>query len=173
MSEQLIGFMAGFALLIAGWCFTVYMRSVDRRATVTEKMELRIVELERQVLTLDFPVKLLWAKAQQNAADALHHPKPRFKEMDDLLDKLNLKDINQNGDILPMTDADTARLKELLFHRTTDMSEGVTDYEREQAKIMPILMDNKIIEEQKGTGTTPLNVELVGEAPKPDESEGK
>lgn len=181
MSEQLIGFIVGAAFLVAGWCFTVWFKNKDDKkqadveqvkkneaeigklAESIEKIKDKQEEMARQILSLDFPLKLLWAKAQESTSAALHHPKARFKEMDDLLDKLNLKDLDHNGDILPMTEADTARLKELLHHRSTDMSEGVTDYEREQAKIMPTVMANKVIEEQKGAGGAPVNVELIGE----------
>lgn len=185
MSESLIVSIVGWLIVIG---LALYLRNSGERrqdddaqvkkneseiaklVTAIDKIKDRQESMERQILTLDFPVKLLWAKAQGHAADALHHPEPRFKEMDDLLDKLSLKGLDRNGDILPMTEKDTARLKELLLHRSTDMSEDVTHYEREQAKIMPVLMDNKLIEEQKGTGKEPLNIELVGEAPE-DEKE--
>lgn len=112
----------------------------------------RLNDIDRQILTLDFPVKLLWAKAEQKLSSDLHMPHEQYKEMDDLLIKLDNRTISLR---------ERKRLKELAEERLHDFSKEITDEHRESAAALGSVMDKNVTEE--GLAGPPDNVEVVGE----------
>jgi hypothetical protein len=117
--------VATFAAVIGGFAF--FFRSLN-----TQMMELRL-----EVREIKTQVSPLWAKVQAQIASDLHHPHPRYIEMDGLLEKLEL---------LKITNEERARLKILLLERSTDMHEDITNDQREKALLMIKVMEMVLVE---------------------------
>jgi hypothetical protein len=79
----------------------------------------------------------LWARVQAQIAQDLHHPNPRYTEMDGLLEKL---------DNLTITLDERDRLKVLLAERSKDMHEDIGQQQREKASFMITVMDMVLAE---------------------------
>lgn len=84
--------------------------------------------------SIGLQVSPLWARVQAKVAADLHHPHPRYAEMDVFLEKLESH---------PMTisQEERTRLKELLHERSLDMHEDITLKQRQEAQLMSIVMD--------------------------------
>ena len=109
--------------------------------------------LTNQLSILSTQVSPLWARVQSQIASELHHPHPRYAEMDKLLEKLEAKPDE-------LDDVERARLKTLLLERSIDMHEDITDSQRSSAKLMIGVMDKVLIEKANPSEVT--EVGLVG-----------
>lgn len=140
----LLGFETGL-LFVLGWFLrTWFVKSKER--------DDRITALENMQKEQGFQLKPLWAKVERQLSEDLHHPHTADKEMDDLLDQL---------ETLTITEAGTARLKELLLIRSKDPGLHISDRERASASIMATVMDNVLLERE---ASGPLEkIEMVGE----------
>lgn len=159
----IIGFLITIFLVFAGFIFKVWFTSRGTRTDDEKQMSietkdaikeigLRLTEIDRQILTLDFPVKLLWAKAEQKLSKELHMPHEKYKEMDALLTQLDDKTITVAG---------RKRLKVLAEERITDFSKEITEEHRESAAALGPVMDKSAMETVTEGETT--NLEVVGE----------
>jgi hypothetical protein len=90
----------------------------------------RLTKLETQIMPL-------WARVQAQISADLHRPHPRYFEMDKLLEKL---------EALTITDPERGRLKHLLLERSVDKSEGISQAQREKARLMVLVMDIVLLE---------------------------
>jgi hypothetical protein len=102
-------------------------------------LELKLVEMSVQIAPF-------WASVQAKISADLHHPDPRYHEMDRLLEKL---------DELTITDAERVRLKELLLKRSTDMHDDMSEPQRQAASAMIGVMDLVLHEAQAIADATP------------------
>lgn len=153
MSEQSITILAAVLLLVAGWCFTIWLRNSNRTAEEQKETDKWRADVELRLTKMEFPVATLWAKVQRQLSEDLHHPEAGKAEMDELLEKLDKVEIS-----VP----ETARLKELLIHRSED--KNTQKAERASARIMATVMD-RVLEEAAlaKQGAELQKVELVGE----------
>jgi hypothetical protein len=117
--------VATFVAVIGG--FAIFFRALNTQMT---DLRLEVRELKTQVSPL-------WAKVQAQISSDLHHPHPRYLEMDKLLEKL---------ESLKITNLERVRLKVLLFERSTDMHEDITNDQREKALLMIKVMDMVLVE---------------------------
>jgi hypothetical protein len=147
----IIGFLLTVMVVLAGAAFKIYLRNTGLKETVSTKNSERIEKIEAQLLLIDFQVKPMWAKAQKQLSDELHHPHAKDQETDKLIDKLERLHINE---------AETERLKQLFHERATSTDPAITEREKSIAKIMPVIMD-LTLEEAKAKGNL-TDVELVG-----------
>ena len=117
--------VAAFSIVL-----TAVLAFVVRLGTKMALMEKSIIRLETQVSPL-------WANVQTQIARDLHHPHPRYFEMDKLLEHL---------EALTLTGVERARLKVLLQERSIDMHEDITDSQRSKAELMLKVMDIVVME---------------------------
>jgi hypothetical protein len=94
-------------------------------------MAKRVGKLVNDVSTLQTQMSPFWASVERIVSKDLHHPSPRYAEMDGLLEKLAA---------LTITDDERERLKALLIERSTDTHEDITENQRTKASIMIPLM---------------------------------
>ena len=99
----------------------------------------RIRAMELQLNTVSTQMSPLWAQVQARIAAELHHPHPRYKEMDKLLERLETKPST-------ITNGERVRLKELLSLRAVDTHPDITPQQRSSAALMLGVMD-KVQEE--------------------------
>jgi len=97
----------------------------------------RLNQLEKDSDVAKFQLIPLWAHVQKVLSADVHHDDPKFKEPDDLIDKL------QN---LTITFPERTRLKELLSERVVDPA--VTELESKKAKALIAIMDVVLIENE-------------------------
>src|ERR1700719_3058349 len=86
-------------------------------AVVSLLKSIRAMEL--QLNTVSTQMSPLWAQVQARIAAELHHPHPRYKEMDKLLERLETKPST-------ITNGERVRLKELLSLRAVDTHPDIT-----------------------------------------------
>lgn len=172
----------GFLLVIAGFSVTVVIaaatimfkiywtgrtdRGEDSKAALmairndVQEIKAEQVKQAKDILTLDFPVKLLWAKAETKLSKTLHMPEARYAEMDKLLTQLDDRSITAEGRI---------RLKELANERIHDFSKEISDEHRESAAALGPVMDKTVMETAAEGSLT--EIELVGEKKSDSDSE--
>ena len=90
-----------------------------------------------EIATLKTQVSPLWAQVQARIAADLHHPHPRYFEMDGLLEKL---------EALTITSEERGRLKTLLTERSQDTHPDITEDQRKKAAFMVQVMDLVVVE---------------------------
>jgi hypothetical protein len=100
--------------------------------------------LQLQVAKMDVQISPLWARVQAQIAADLHHPHPRYAEMDTLLESL---------DALTITPVQRDRLKVLLAARAVDMHADISEDQRKKASIMIAVMD-LVVDEAKAPPAT-------------------
>jgi len=123
---------AGFGAVVS-----MYLEARKSRTDELKELEQAIVAINSRLDILSTQVSPLWARVQSEIAGELHHPHPRYAEMDTLLEKL---------EALLITEDERVRLKELLVQRSLDMHEDITDSQRASAKLMIGVMD-KVLKE--------------------------
>lgn len=111
-----------------------------------------IVSIKVAMSKLDTQVSPLWAKVQAQISADLHHPHPQYKEMDDLLEKL---------EAITITSEERARLEVLLVQRSHDMSPMISNSQRESAVIMIQVMKKVLREAEESPVDAKGKVELV------------
>jgi hypothetical protein len=94
-------------------------------------------EMREKVAVLQTQVSPLWAQIQARISMDLHHPHPRYGEMDKLLEKL---------EALTITVEERERLGVLLDERSVDMHEDISEVQRKEAKLMVQVMQIVIME---------------------------
>lgn len=166
MSEQTIGILVAVGMLVAGWMFSVWFRSSGYKTSIEQKAledqreeqkqtsarnALEIEKIKATLAELGFQVKPMWERVQRQLSEDLHHPNPKYKEMDGLLEKMDANDLNIT---------ETERLKILAAARSKDMAPEITDSQRASATILATVMD-KVLEEKAKTGEI-TDVELIG-----------
>lgn len=147
--EIIVTFIMPVFMLILTTIVTVLMRRSAAAVVERQKLLDKIDLIDRQLTILGVQVSPLWAAVQKKISGDLHHPDPRFKEMDVLLEKLEALTIDDSGRI---------RLKELLIERSHDTS--VDDEQRASATIMIGVMEKVLIEAE--TKAPLSDVQLVG-----------
>lgn len=100
-------------------------------------LRLDVEELKRSMATVNTQMSPLWARVQAQIAADLHHPNPRYAEMDGLLETL---------DALSITPDERSRLKVLLLERSKDMHEDISEEQRKKAAFMVTVMDMVLAE---------------------------
>src|ERR1700691_4149119 len=99
----------------------------------------RIDALTVSTAKLETQISPFWASVQLQISKDLHHPNPRYHEMDDLLEKL---------EALTISPEERERLKALLVERSSDTHEDISEAQRKKASLMIPLMD-MVTEEAK------------------------
>jgi len=99
----------------------------------------RIDALTVSTAKLETQISPFWASVQLQISKDLHHPNPRYHEMDDLLEKL---------EALTISPEERERLKALLVERSSDTHEDISEDQRKKASLMIPLMD-MVTEEAK------------------------
>ena len=100
-------------------------------------MARKINDQAGDIRVLQTQVSPLWAQVQARISADLHHPNPKYHEMDRLLEKL---------EALTITPAERVRLQTLLVERSADMHPDITESQRQAAKVMIPLMNLVVIE---------------------------
>lgn len=100
-------------------------------------LTLEVNKLKVATAKLDTQMSPLWATVQARISEDLHHPHPRYFEMDRLLEALENMTISVSG---------RSRLKVLLHERSVDMHPDITEAQRRSAKAMIPVMDLVVIE---------------------------
>jgi hypothetical protein len=103
-------------------------------------MAKRLGKLVNDVSILQTQMSPFWASVERIVSKDLHHPSPRYAEMDGLLEKL---------DVLTITPDERDRLRVLLVERSEDQHDDITESQRQKARLMIPLMD-VVTEEAKG-----------------------
>jgi hypothetical protein len=138
MDQPMINSIAlGFLSLFMSGLFAVWFRTSGRREKQLDAIIFRLDRIETQNAIVDTKMIPLWAKAQKQLSDDLHHPHAKDQEMDGLLEKLEALDIDEQ---------ETERLKNLLMMRAMDAN--ISPAERRAATVMPYIMDI-VLEKQK------------------------
>lgn len=118
---------------------TLYFQLRKGREQVREEDRKWKAQIEADMVQLKTQMSPLWAQVQSRIAAELHHPHPRYAEMDKLLERLETVP-------LQMSPAERDRLKELLRLRSLDMHPDITPGQRSSAVLMLGVMD-KVLEE--------------------------
>lgn len=147
-----IGFLLMIVVALAGAAFKVYLSNSGLKTTISTKNSDRLDKIEDQLLLIDFQVKPMWAKAQKQISDELHHPHAKDQEADHLIDKLENLTINED---------ETERLKDLFIQRSQDETGDVSEREKALAGIMPVIMDLTLADAAEAEAET-VDIELVG-----------
>lgn len=147
-SEFALYAVTGVSLLFSG-VTTILLFKVSNNKVAAEKAETRIRALEDKFLELRTQVSPVWLAAQSKMIEELHHPNPKYAEMDGLLEKLD------NNTLLP---PERARLKVLALLRAVDFDPEITDLQRASALILGSVMD-KVVIEKEALKTTPALIE--------------
>jgi hypothetical protein len=100
----------------------------------------KLLSMAQDIAILKTQVSPLWAQIQTRIAVDLHHPHPRYIEMDGLLEKL---------ENLTITLEERKRLEILLQERSIDMHEDISELQRKEAKLMNQVMHIVLIEAKK------------------------
>jgi hypothetical protein len=129
MSELAVGIIVATFTVVLAAILAFIVRVNSRQA----EMALALAKLEVQVSPM-------WATVQARMSSDLHHPHPRYLEMDVLLEKL---------EALTITPAERDRLKELLVVRSVDIHKDITDSQRKSAVAMIPLMDLVVLEAEE------------------------
>ena len=130
--------------------FAVWFRSTGQRQKWMDDVIARLVSIEKANVGYDIKLIPLWAKAQKDLSETLHHPHAKDQEADELLDKLEMHPDE-------MTVEETDRLKNLMLQRSMDTTISVQ--ERRAATVMPLIMDMVF---EIGYDTTDMKAEPVG-----------
>ena len=96
------------------------------------RLNSKVSEQSEEIAILKTQISPLWAQVQARISADLHHPHPRYLEMDSLLEKL---------DSLTISSVERSRLKVLLQERSTDMHEEINNQQRAEAKLLIGIMD--------------------------------
>ncbi|MGC2234271.1 MAG: hypothetical protein WBA09_22410 [Candidatus Acidiferrum sp.] len=110
-------------------CFSVSLAGL---LAYVVRLNTRMGEQDKEIEILKTKISPLWMQVQARISSDLHHPSPRYLEMDALLEKL---------EALTITDEERTRLKVLLEERSTDMHAEINDEQRAKAKLMIGVMD--------------------------------
>ena len=122
--------LASILVVVFGIVLTAVIAYCVSMNSQMREMQVKVAELSTQVSPL-------WASVQARIARDLHHPHPRYIEMDGLLEKL---------EALSITISERERLKILLLERSTDMHPDITEAQREKAKLMIQVMNIVVLE---------------------------
>jgi hypothetical protein len=125
--------------LLIGFLGITYTALLSAVIAMLVRLGSRFRKVEEEIITIKTQVSPLWARVQAQISNDLHHPHPRYKEMDRLLEKL------ESLEIVP---AERARLRQLLLERSKDMHPDITDEQRRSALIMIPVMEMVIKEKQ-------------------------
>jgi len=126
--------MNGLFIGLTVAAFSILLGSVIAY-NVRQSAELQKMRIQIEVLSTQ--VSPLWAQIQSRIAADLHHPHPRYFEMDKLLEKL---------EALTITEDERKRLDTLLAERSVDFHDDITDIQRKEAKLMSQVMHIVILE---------------------------
>jgi hypothetical protein len=126
--------MNGLLIGIIVAAFSIGLGSVIAY-NVRQSAEMQKMRIE--IATLSTQVSPLWAQIQSRIAADLHHPHPRYFEMDKLLEKL---------EALTITQDERVRLDTLLMERSVDMHDDITDIQRKEARLMSQVMHIVLLE---------------------------
>src|ERR1700722_17292712 len=115
MPESLINslLIAGFTVLLGTFVAWVVRVNTQHRAEIKDLQD-SMNELKASMGVVNTQMSPLWARVQAQIAQDLHHPSPRYAEMDKLLEKL---------EALTITVDERAALKALLIERSKDTHE--------------------------------------------------
>jgi hypothetical protein len=127
--------------ILAGIIVATFAFGLGAMALFLRSMNATVVELSKDMREIKTKVEPFWAKVQQKMSADLHHPHPRYLEMDGLLEKL---------EALTITLGERGRLKILLMERSTDMHPDITADQRQTAATMIHVMD-LVVTEHKGS----------------------
>jgi hypothetical protein len=128
--------------LVTGLIVSTFVAVIGGFAIFFRALNSQMTDLRLEVRELRTQVSPLWAKVQAQIASDLHHPHPRYLEMDGLLEKL---------ESLNITNKERARLKILLLERSSDMHEDISNDQREKALLMIKVMDMVLVEAAEKT----------------------
>ena len=118
---------------------TLYLKARGDKARLVKENDEWKAKVETALTTLGTQMSPLWAQVQARIASELHHPHPRYKEMDGLLEKLETKPTTISME-------ERTELKGLLGQRAVDMHPDITPQQRSSAALMLGVMD-KVLEE--------------------------
>ena len=132
ISAALLVFAAVLALVS-----TIYVQGRTTRLARVVEIDEHLTKIDQALQVLQTQVSPLWARVQAQISADLHHPHPRYLEMDTLLERL---------EALTITAGERDRLKTLLVERSQDMHEDITDDQRKKAHLMIQVMDLVVTE---------------------------
>ena len=121
----------------ATFAATAFWRNLDRAEKARAKEKERVDKMESDLALLLSQFSPFWKSVESQIIKDLTHPSPQFKQMDDLLRKL---------EALTITPEERSRLIELLRERMVTSDPEVSPSERESAKIMITVM-GKVVDE--------------------------
>jgi len=125
--------------LLSGLIISTFVATVGAFAIFFRSLNTQLTDLRLEVRELRTQVSPLWARIQAQIASDLHHPHPRYFEMDKLLEKL---------EALTILPEERDRLKILLLERSTDSHQDISKEQREKAAFMIQVMD--LVVEERG-----------------------
>jgi len=142
--------LAGFSATL-GLVYTLYVQAKKDRKEAEDALLVWKQDIDKQLTVLNTQVTPLWATVQAKLTADLHHPHPRYLQMDKLLEKL---------DTLTISDDERIVLKELLVKRSVDTHEDITEGQRESALLLLGVM-KKVLTEADTPGRL-THIGLVG-----------
>ena len=143
MNPQLQALLMALVAAALGLAGGIFLQNRLSKAAAIRDLDLRLDAIEKDVARLGTQMSPLWARVQKQIAGELHHPHPRYKEMDTLLEEL---------EALTISEAGRKRLKELLLLRSVDTHADITPEQRLSAKILISVMDKVLAEAQEEPG---------------------
>jgi hypothetical protein len=126
--------------IVVGIIIAVFSFGLSAMAIFLRSLNSQVGALRGDVRELNTKVAPFWARVQQQMSTDLHHPHPRYAEMDGLLEEL---------EALVITPEKRLRLKQLLVERSNDFHEDITDDQRSTAILMVRVMDKTLIEAER------------------------
>jgi hypothetical protein len=102
------------------------------------RLQATVRDMATSIAKLEIQMSPMWQRLQSQFSSDLHHPEPRYAEMDALLEKL---------EALTITNGERLRLRYLLLQRSTDTD--VTEEQRTKAAMMIQIMKMVLIEKEK------------------------
>jgi hypothetical protein len=149
--------LAAFSAML-GLGATMFLHSLKAREEMIHELrdEIRtlksdVSELKSQISVVNTQVSPFCALVQKQMSGELHHPHPRYKTADDLLEKL---------DDVSISDPERVELKALMLERSIDMHEDITPKQRlAAAAIIPIM--DLVLQEAKDAPLENPVVEMV------------
>jgi hypothetical protein len=127
--------------LIQGLIISTFSVAFAALLTYVVRLNSKLSEQEKEIAILKTQISPLWMRVQARISADLHHPHPRYLEMDILLEKL---------DSLSISNVERSRLKVLLEERSTDTSHEINDEQRAKARLMIGVMDLVLDEAKEG-----------------------
>jgi hypothetical protein len=137
LNTIIIGCVSAVFAAMLGLIVKMRRQEINELKNSLQALEKSVNELRVTTAAISTQVSPLWARVQAQISEDLHHPAPQYREMDELLERL---------DNLTITPPGRDRLKILLIARSKDVDPEINQEQRDKAVFMVSVMDMVLAE---------------------------